>query len=68
MKKLISSLFLLVVMAIFNGSITHAKIYNVAGKEVHILGQISQVFNYGFALGMVGVESIEGWLRRQHFR
>ena len=47
-KKLILSLFLLAIMAICNGNITQAEIYNVAGKEVHILGQISQTFNYGF--------------------
>jgi hypothetical protein len=35
-------------MAIYNGNITHAGIYSVAGKELHLLGQISQTFNYGF--------------------
>ncbi len=48
MKKLISSLFLLAIMAICNGNIAQAEIYNVAGKELHILGQISQTVNYGF--------------------
>ena len=48
MKKLISNLFLCAIIAVCTGNITHAKIYNVAGKELHILGQISQTVNYGF--------------------
>ena len=48
MKKLILSLFLLAIMTVCNGSITQAEIYSVAGKEVQILGQISQTVNYGF--------------------
>lgn len=48
MKKLISNLFILAIMAIYSGNMAHAEIYNVAGKELHILGQISQTINYGF--------------------
>ena len=48
MKKLILSLSLGAFMAIFNGNIAHAGIYKVGGKELTVLGQIAQSFNYGF--------------------